>query len=281
MSGLYVDFAFTMKHKCAKHYVRFDDKAGFMDHLMSYVLVASAGLVAGTMNAVAGGGSFVTFPALVLVGVPSVGANMSSTFALFPASLASAYAYRKEFTDLGGVSIKILLPISLVGGFLGALLLLLTPSSTFDALVPWLLLVASLVFAFGQRASKALQRFVHLGVRSMIVGQFMLGIYAGYFGGAVGLMMMATWSLFNITDLHAMNAAKSLIVGSTNTLAVGLFIYAGGIDWLFALIMLCGALVGGYLGAYYARRLPQKELRLAINCLNLLITILFFWRAFG
>jgi uncharacterized protein len=251
------------------------------DPSLSYVIVAGAGLIAGTMNAVAGGGSFVTFPALVVVGVPSIAANMTSTFALFPASLASAYAYRHEFRDLEGVSLKILLPLSFIGGIIGALLLLWTPSSTFDALVPWLLLMASLVFAFGQQASSLLKRFVHLGAGAMMVAQLLLGVYAGYFGGAVGLMMMAAWSLFNMTDLHAMNAAKSLIVGSTNTIAVCLFIYAGMISWLYALVMLCGSFAGGYWGAYYARRLPQKELRIVINCSNLLITMLFFWRAFG
>ncbi len=251
------------------------------ESLPDIALLIGAGLLAGTMNALAGGGSFVTFPALILVGVPSVSANMTSTLALFPASLAAAFAYRKEFRDFGGVSIKILMPISLVGGLLGAALLLLTPSSTFDAVVPWLLLVATVIFALGARIAAVLRHVVHLGRVSLLIAQFVLGIYAGYFGGAVGLMMMATWSVFGVVDLHAMNAAKSLLVGATNTIAVIVFIFAGGLHWPYAIVLGCAAIVGGYVGARFARRVPQAKLRIAINCLNALITALFFWRAFG
>src|SRR5262249_29196463 len=138
-------------------------------------LLFGAGLLAGAMNAAAGGGSFVTLPALVAVGVPSVEANASSTVALFPGRLASAVAYRGDFTPLGFLPIRILILVSLIGGLAGAMLLLLTPARAFDAIVPWLLLVGSLTFALGGRAGAALRRVVRIGPPTLLACQFLLG----------------------------------------------------------------------------------------------------------
>ena len=247
--------------------------------MSSFLILFLAGLMAGAMNAAAGGGSFVSFPALVLAGVPSVAANMTSTVALFPGSFASAYAYRKDFRPFETVSLKLLLIISLIGGAIGALLLAFTSARTFDALVPWLLLTGTLAFALGKPAGEWLRNRVQISRPIMIGAQLLLGIYGGYFGGAVGIMMMATWSLFGANDLNSMNAAKSVIVGSTN--AVAFFIFVGTVFWWQAAVMAIAAIVGGYFGARIVRKIDQRRLRIGITCLNCAITAAFFWRIYA
>jgi uncharacterized membrane protein YfcA len=247
----------------------------------SFLLLAAAAFVAGAMNSAAGGGTFVTFPALVFTGVPSVAANATSTVALFPGAVTGSLGYRDDFKDFNGISVKALLPISVFGGFLGAMLLLLTPVRLFDAVVPWLLLTAALAFAFGPRAAAMLRRFVRIGPTGLLVAQFLLAIYGGYFGGAVGLMTLAMWSLFGATDLRAMNAAKTLLVGSMNTVAVVSFAVAGQVWWTDAAVMAVTGALGGYAGARIARRVAPHRIRLFINCVNATVTAIFFWRAFG
>ena len=152
-------------------------------------LLAGAGFLAGIMNAVTGGGSFVTFPALVAAGLPSVGANASSTVALFPGQVTTAYAYRKQLGDFEGLPMRMLILLSLAGGICGALLLLLTPQSTFDRVIPWLLLAGTIAFAFGPRLGPALRRFLHIGARTLLVLQFALAVYGGYLGAHIGRRM--------------------------------------------------------------------------------------------
>jgi uncharacterized protein len=247
-----------------------------MDHS---ILLFGAGLLAGAMNAAAGGGSFVTFPALVAVGVPSVAANASSTVALCPGSLASAWAYRDDFTAFEGVSMRALLLLSLAGGLVGALLLLATPEMAFDRIVPWLLLVGTLAFAFGRQVGALVRRKFRIGARTLLCGQFLLGMYGGYFGGAVGIMMLATWSLLGRSDITSMNAAKTLLVGAMNSVAVLCFIIAGKVWWLPTCAILVGAVLGGYQGARIARRLDPRLIRVGISLLNVGITAAFFIRA--
>jgi hypothetical protein len=249
--------------------------------MLNWLLLFGAGLLAGAMNAAAGGGSFVTFPALVYAGVPSTPANMTSTVALFPGSFASAYAYRNDFRPFGSVPITRLMAISVVGGVVGALLLSFTSSRAFDFIVPWLLLIGTVAFAFGRKFGDWLRKRVQLGAGTLLVAQFLLGIYGGYFGGAVSIMMMAVWSLFGTVDLLAMNAAKSLLVGATNAVAVVIFIAVGTVWWPQALVMLVAAVIGGYGGARFARRVDQNKLRIYISIMNSCITAAFFWKVFG
>ncbi|HEX4382200.1 MAG TPA: sulfite exporter TauE/SafE family protein [Myxococcales bacterium] len=249
--------------------------------MSSNLLLAGVGFVAGVMNAIAGGGTFVTFPALVFAGVPSVAANATSTVALFPGAFASAWAYREDFRPMEGMSPKKLLPLSLAGGIAGAVLLLLTPQSTFDFVIPWLLLLGTLAFAFGKQAGAALRSKVRLGPGVLICCQLVLAVYGGYFGGAVGLLMIAMWSLFGVADLHAMNAAKALQVGSLNAVAVTVFIFAGKVFWPQALTMAVAAILGGYFGARVGRKLPQVAVRIVINCVNVTMTAIFFWRLYA
>lgn len=245
------------------------------------LLLMLAGFIAGAMNSAAGGGSFVSFPALVFAGVPSVAANASSTVALFPGAVTGSWAYRHDFQSFEGISVRALLPVSVAGGLSGALLLLFTPVHTFDVIVPWLLLLGTTAFALGPKLAHMLKRFVHLGPRSLVAAQFILGIYGGYFGGAVGLMTLATWSLFGANDIRAMNAAKTLLVGSMNSIAVVAFIAAGKVYWTEAAVMAVAAAIGGYAGARIARRVDRQRIRLFINCVNVTMTIIFFVRAFG
>jgi hypothetical protein len=230
------------------------------------------------MNAVAGGGSFITFPALVFTGVPSIIANASSTVALCPGSFASAWAYRHDFENFPGVPFRTLLGVSLAGGVIGALLLLLTPQRTFDGVIPWLLLLATLVFIFAPRITPRLQRRVRIGPWTLVATQFCVAVYGGYFGGAIGIMMLSAWALFGLTDLKKMNATKTLLAGGLNAVAVSLFIPAGKVWWPQTLVMLVGALAGGYLGARLARRVEQRYVRSAIIAISVAMTVVFFAR---
>ena len=173
----------------------------------------AAGLLAGVMNALAGGGSFVTLPVLIAVGVPSVAANASSTFALYPGGLASAWVYRGGLTNVAGVPLRPAFLATLLGGLLGALLLLWTPGNLFDLVLPWLLLVATVTLAFGPRLGPLLRRRFRLGIAAILTVQFLLGVYGGYFGGAVGLMMIAAWSLLDNADVQTLSPARTLADG--------------------------------------------------------------------
>lgn len=242
-------------------------------------LLAGAGLLAGAMNALAGGGSFVTLPALIAAGVPSVTANASSTVALYPGGLASAFVYRAGLGEVAGAPLRPMLALTLIGGLVGALLLLWTPSSAFDAILPWLLLLATLALAFGPSLAPWLQRRARFGPGPVLVLQFALGVYGGYFGGAVGLMMVAAWSLLAGADLKALNPARTLMVSAANTVAVICFAIAGAVRWREALVLAAGALVGGYLGAHLGKRLEPNIVRAATVSLSVVMTIAFFVRA--
>ncbi|HTH76499.1 MAG TPA: sulfite exporter TauE/SafE family protein [Trinickia sp.] len=245
------------------------------------LLLFGAGLLAGAMNALAGGGSFVTLPALMFAGVPSVAANASSTVALLPGAATSAWAYRRDYRAFSHVSMRAMAVVSLAGGLAGALLLMFTPSRAFDSIVPWLLLVGSLAFTFGRQAGAWLRRRVHIGERTLLAAQGALAIYGGYFGGAVGIMMVAVWSLFGADDLRALNASRTLLVGVTNLVAVLCFVAARLVWWPQTLIMLAAAALGGYLGAHVGRRLPVPVVRALISTFGFAMTGVLFWRAWS
>jgi uncharacterized protein len=248
--------------------------------LQHFLILAAAGLLAGSMNAVAGGGSFVTFPTLVLVGLPPIAANATSTVALCPGTLASTWAYRRELAGIGGISLRVLLPIGLVGGLTGAILLLVTPGGLFDKVIPWLLLLATLTFLGGRRPGIWLRRYVRIGRPALLVAQFIISVYGGYFGGAVGLMMLAVWTLLDTADLQAMAAARTLLVSTANASAVLCFILAGAVWWPEALAMMASAIAGGYYGARFARHLPPPVLRAFVVTLSAAVTAGFFARSY-
>ena len=246
--------------------------------MASNLLLVAAALGAGLMNSVAGGGSFLTFPALVFTGVPSVIANASSTVALFPGVLASAWAYRHDFRTPPGVSFRAAIVVSIAGGLTGALLLLFTSQRTFDFVIRWLLLLATLTFAFGRTIVARLKRNPGLDPRALIAIQFLVSIYGGYFGGAVGIILLAVWTLAGLSEIHALNANRTLLGGIMNAAAVVCFIAAGKIWWPQTVMMLIAAVTGGYAGARAAKRINPQAVRIAGILISTTVTVLFFFR---
>ena len=245
------------------------------------VLLAGAGLLAGAMNSVAGGGSFVTLAALVAAGIPPVTANASSTVALFPGSLAASWTLRLGLAPFQGISLRAMALVSLLGGFAGAVLLLVTPDVTLTKLLPWLLLFGTVAFTFGRQAGAVLRRVVRFGRGGLLVSQFVLGVYGGYFGGAVGITMLAVWSLFGGGDLRALNANRVLLVTASNAMAVLCFIVAGRVAWVPAVVLGVAAVVGSTGGALMARAARPESLRAAIVVLCSALTVAFFLKAYG
>ena len=246
-------------------------------------LVAASGVVAGAINSVAGGGSFLTLPVLIGCGIPSIPANATSTVALWPGTLASFGAYRREMAARPRLAL-VLGVISLLGGVFGALILLHTPQLTFNRLLPWLTLFATVLFIFGARVSARLK--LSLGEnddrRSLIKTgaiQFFIAVYGGYYGAGAGIMMLAVLALLGMKNIHEMNAFKTLLSGSFNGAAVVTFILQGIIHWPAALWMMGGAIVGGYGGAWLARRMPPARIRAFVIFTGVVTTIYFFWRA--
>ena len=250
--------------------------------MSSDLLLAAAGFVAGAMNAVAGGGTFVTLPAMTLAGLAPTIANASSTVALFPGTIASAWAYRHDVQPLEGAATNTLLALSLGGGLIGALLLLWTPERAFVRIVPWLLLAATVALASGSRLGDGLRAIgLRMGRGSLYFFQFLLGIYGGYFGGAVGLMMLAVWTVFGRAELRALTPLRVLMVAAANGVAVICFLLSGSVGWRQTVIVMAGGIAGGYLGARAGRRLPAPVLRGCILVITVATTVLFFLRANG
>jgi uncharacterized protein len=248
-----------------------------MDHIF---LISIAGILAGAMNALAGGGSFVTLPALIAAGVPSVQANATSTIALFPGGIVSVWVYRDALGPVGSVPLRRLLLATLLGGMCGAILLMITPTSAFDAVLPWLLLMACVALAGGRRFGEWLRARWRISAIAVLIIQFCLGIYGGYFGGAVGIMMMAIWGLLDKRDLKSLNAPRTALVSAANTMAVLIFSLARAVHWPEAIIMLITATAGGYIGAHIGRRASPKLVRVATLILTAGITVAFFAKAY-
>ena len=256
--------------------------------LVQALVLAAVALVAGAINSVAGGGSFLTFPTLILTGVPSVQANATNTVALWPGIVASIGAYRRELKALGARrDFLVLGAISLAGGILGALLLLNTPQSTFNVLVPFLLLFATLLFAFGGRIALALRRRMAKSRGSsrlitVVVAllQFAIALYGGYFGGGIGILMLASLALSGMENLHQMNAVKTVLAACINGVAVITFIIARAVFWPQAIVMTLGAVIGGYGGATLARRLPPAGVRWFVIAVGLGMAAFFFAKTF-
>jgi uncharacterized protein len=284
---------------------------------VTFFLFAAA-FVGGALNAVAGGGSFIGLPALIYAGVPAVSANATNTLALWPASISSAWAYRRELaparswvTSLGVVS--------LAGGILGGLLLVRTSDDAFLRLLPWLLLIAAATFSFGgalrqrfagaatqhstdavQRPTDAAQhptdsvehptdaaqpptgslqhRAVSTGHIAVLVFQFLIAVYGGYFGGGMGIMMLAALTIAGMKDIHQMNAVKSVLAVAINGVALAEFVALGAIAWAPGLIMMAGGIAGGYAGAAGARRVTPRFVRVLVTVIAWGMTLLFFLR---
>lgn len=239
---------------------------------MLFGLIFLAGLWAGLQNSLAGGGSFVTLPTLILSGMTPLAANITSTVALFPGQVTTGLAGRKLVTGVGRLPFWGLFAISVLGGALGALLLLKTPSAVFARLVPWLVLFATAVFAWGSFFRKPGDASGHLGPIGTALAQFMIAIYGGYFGGGIGFLMMAALTMAGLQIRNA-SATKNMLASVMNASAVVLFVTSPQLHWREAVVLGIGAIVGGLLGSWALHRVNEKVLRIAIVCLGVALTI--------
>ncbi|GBG01033.1 UPF0721 transmembrane protein [Azospira sp. I13] len=258
--------------------------------LLTIFLVGGGAFLAGGMNAMAGGGTFFSFPALLAAGVPPVTANASNTVALWPASLSSAWAYRREL--LRHKSWVILLTVvALIGGLTGGLLLLATSNAAFAKLIPWLLLTATALFAFSGQVSKlvawskarlGLKTDAEAGRKSVggTLFQLAVSIYGGFFGAGQGILMLAALSIQGLEDMQELNAIKNWLSAINYTVSGLTFIIAGAISWPHTLLMLVTAMAGGYAGAALARRLPALWLRRLVVAVGTVLTIIYFVKTY-
>jgi len=252
--------------------------------LSQAIFLFFAGALGGTINAVAGGGSFIAFPALLFTGVPPVPANATNTLALWVGVTASGGAYRSRLN----ISRRVMIPLvvtSILGGLAGAFLLIKTPAQTFLRVLPWLMLGATLLFAFGKHLTGRISAGIsHDASRAAIAGaaifELFVAIYGGYFGGGMGIMNLAMLAALGMTDIHAMNALKVVLGGFINGVATVTFVVSGAIVWPQAIVMTAGAILGGYFAAHYAQKLPQAWIRGFVIVVGVAMTAYFFVRAY-
>ncbi|CUB07809.1 sulfite exporter TauE/SafE family protein [Tepidiphilus thermophilus] len=246
-----------------------------------WILLALGGFGAGAMNAIAGGGTFLSFPALLAIGLPPVTANASNSVALWPASLASAWAYRRELARYRQHLPRLTLA-AFVGGALGGGLLLVTSNALFARLVPWLLLTATLLFALAPRINRWLEARRRAGPRQALgwggtLFQLLVSVYGGFFGAGMGIVMIAAIAMQGIEDLNEINALKNWLSAVIYSVAALTFTLGGAVSWPHTLVVLLAAAVGGYLAGYVARRLPAIWLRRFILLVGTALTLYYFF----
>ncbi len=253
--------------------------------MTEFVILFLAACVAGGMNAIAGGGTILTFPALIAFGMPSIQANATSTLALLIGIVGSLYGYRSHLPAvrpwLGRFA-----PVSIVGGLIGAWLLTKTSEKVFDQLVPFLIFFATLLFLL----NNAIRRLAGLeattigktaaGTAAALVLQFGVAVYGGYFGAGIGILMLATMGLLGLHHIHEMNAIKTVLAALINVVATVYFVFAGLIIWPQAVVMTIGATAGYYLGSAFAQRISQKQVRFLVGAIGVSLSVVFFWREF-
>lgn len=247
------------------------------------ILLFFAALAAGVQNSIAGGGTFFSFPALIFCGVPPIQANATSTIALWPGLLASTGAYRKKLPRVARVLAPLCL-VSAIGGYFGAHLLLHTPQHTFMRLIPFLFLGATLLFAFGKKPTSGSKHSEGTGKPSwsamagVSLIQFAVAVYGGFFGGGIGILMLAFLTFLPLGDIHSMNALKTVLATMINLVAVVTFIVARIVYWPQAVVMLVGAAIGGYGGAHFAQSVNPARVRIFIVCVGFAMSFYFLYR---
>jgi uncharacterized membrane protein YfcA len=253
-------------------------------HLSQAIFLFFAAVIAGTLNAVAGGGTFISFPALLVTGMPAVQANATNTVAIWPGLAASTGAYVNRLNVPPRLLIPLLLT-SVVGGLVGALLLLETPQHTFLHLVPWLLLGGTLLFAFGNSvraiagktaAVDDLRQMSWQAITVTSLGELVLAIYGGYFGAGVGFVILGMLAALGMRDIHAMGAIRTLLAVVINAAAVLIFIVAGAVRWPQCVVMIAGALLGGWFGAHYAQKADPRTVRVVVIAVGVVMSAYYF-----
>lgn len=245
-------------------------------------ILLAAALLAGAMNAVAGGGTILTFPALLAFGMPAIQANATSTLALVVGLVGSAYAYRTHMPAIKPWLFRFG-PASVIGGIFGAWLLTVTPEKTFSTLVPFLLLFATVLFMFQGIVRRWISfdhQTVHFGVLG-IVAQLLIAIYGGYFGAGIGILMLAAFGFLGFTNIHQMNALKTILASAINLIAALYFIVSGLIAWPQAAVLSVGATLGYFVGAHYSQKIPEARVRQLVVLIGLIITVSLFWKQFA
>src|SRR2546427_4394090 len=250
-------------------------------------LAAGAG-AAGMITAVAGGGTLITFPALLFFGTPPLTANATSTLALVFGTAGSVYGFRRQIASVK-TWLKRFLPVSLLGGLAGGILLTRTREAVFSKMVPFLILFATLLFlaqgafrrfaGFADKSGPAVSAH-HRAVWAAILFQFCVALYGGYFGAGIGILMLASLSCLGLTNIHEMNAVKTVLSSIINQVAAAYFIFAGLIDWPKTFVMTAGAVAGYFLGAHYSQRIPQRRVRQIITGVGFLISAVMFYKQF-
>jgi uncharacterized membrane protein YfcA len=253
-------------------------------HISQATILFLAAVIAGAINSVAGGGSFVSFPALLFAGIPPVNANATNTVALWPGQVASIGAYRSQLRHLAWSTVMPLLITGVVGGMLGGWTLLKTPQSTFMRLVPWLILAATLIFAMSGRVTRWVRQRTNSGKHHEfatgrgVVLQLFIAFYIGYFGAGAGILILAMLALLGMDQIHAMNALKALLTTVSNGVAMLLFVVAHAVYWPETILMTAGSILGGYFGAFFAQKTKPEHIRAIVIVIGFALSIYFFAR---
>lgn len=252
--------------------------------LMEILSLVAAAMAAGAINAVAGGGTILTFPALLAIGTPGVVANATSTVALMIGTGGSAYGFRRHFSEIR-MWLWRFVPVSLAGGFIGSWLLTQSSNESFSRLVPFLILFATLLFMVQglvanrvKRSSMASQAAPR--VWQAVCFQFLVSIYGGYFGAGIGILMLAALTFIGLTDIHQMNALKNILGSLINVVASVMFIINGLVDWPKAGVMTVGAVAGYFLGSHYSQKIPQRWVRRIVLGIGFGISVITFYQRF-
>ena len=240
------------------------------------VLLITASFFAGIINSIAGGGSFLTFPALVFAGVPTIAANATSAVAVFPGYLSGALGFAKELKAFPKSKFFLLIFLSISGGVLGSILLLITPEVVFSFIIPWLLGFATLLFAFGNYVSKLAEKTSDTNGFKSNIATLLVCIYGGYFNGGLGIVLLALFSTLGMRDIHLMNGLKNIMSFALSAASVVTFAIAGIVFWKYAIIMMIAATIGGYFGVIVARKLSKSIIRIIIVIIGTIMTFIFF-----
>lgn len=250
-------------------------------HFSQGIILFVAALVAGGINSVAGGGSFISFPSLLFLGIPPVNANATNTVALWPGQPASVWAYRAELSKIPRSAVIPLTVTGIIGGVGGAYVLLITPQQTFMRLVPWLLLIATVIFAMSGRITRWVrQRTSHqhgeFATGRGVVLQLFIAFYIGYFGAGAGILILAMLALLGMDHIHAMNALKAWLTTVSNGVAMVLFVFSHAVYWPEAVLMIVASVMGGYFGAYFAQKTKPEHVKIIVIVIGFVLTAYFF-----
>ncbi len=254
------------------------------DSLSTYLLLCLAALAAGAINSIAGGGTLATFPTLLTV-LTAVPANATSTVALLPGSFASAWGYRRELKASRAILTRLFFP-SLFGGIAGAFALTRFPEKVFENLVPWLLLTATALLLIQRPLAKWIGAHPHEApspgtTAAVVFFQFLVGMYGGYFGAGIGILMLSSLGFMGIASIHQMNGVKSILASVMNGIGAAIFIFEDKVVWRYAIPMAGASIIGGYVGARVARKLSANTVRSIVIAIGFVVAGYSFYRRFG